>query len=277
MVKSKVPPNWADLVEKSHEKGTDEHYELAKTWLFPGSEPGDISIPERDLNASNDSNLGAYSKKTMSHTGIEPPCPSRFLDKTNGLFQSMDYFPDPFLHPVSSSYEGANLPSQIEDSLVVPRLINLETSGQQQSPRIAAMINRANHNGLEIVAYTTSPMQLPLRRITPSKPKLSFLFVFNSVGALWTFAPQSHHSNEQLSFVAQISNNFEQINGLFDDRINNFCHHILPFTTSNEAFTYSQMLCESNRKQFFEAMEVELNDHETRKHWTLMERKSLPQ
>jgi hypothetical protein len=99
--------------------------------------------------------------------------------------------------------------AQIEDSLVVPRLINLETSGQWQSPRIAAMINRANHNGLKIAVYTTSPMQLPSRRITPSKPKLSFLSVFNSVGALWTFAPQNHHSNEQFSFVAQISNGFE--------------------------------------------------------------------
>ncbi len=141
MEKSKIPPNWADLVEKSCEKVTDEHYELAKTWLFPGPEPGDISMPERNLNSSNYSNLGAYSKKTTSHTGTEPPCPSSFLDKTNGLFQSMDYVPDPFLHPVSSSYEGANLPSQIEDSLVVPRLINLETSGQWRSPRIAAMIN----------------------------------------------------------------------------------------------------------------------------------------
>jgi hypothetical protein len=157
MEKSKVPPNWADLVEKSCEKVTDEHYELAKTWLFPGPEPGDISMPERNLNASNNSNLGAYSKKTMSHTGIKPWCPSSFLDKTNGLFQNMDYVPDPFPHPVSSSYEGANLPSQVEDSLVVPHLINLETSSQQQSPRVAAIINRANHNGLEIAAYTTSP------------------------------------------------------------------------------------------------------------------------
>ena len=137
--------------------------------------------------------------------------------------------------------------------------------------------NRANHDGLEIAAYTTSPMQLPSRWLTPSKPKLSFLSVFNSVGALWTFAPQNHHSNEQFSFVAQTSNDFEQIKCLFDDTINKFCHHVLAFTASNEAFTYSQMLQERDHKHFFEAMEVELNDHETCKHWTLMERKNLPQ
>ncbi len=38
MEKNEVPPHWAQLVKKSHEKVTKEHYELA--------EPGDISLPE---------------------------------------------------------------------------------------------------------------------------------------------------------------------------------------------------------------------------------------
>jgi hypothetical protein len=63
--------------------------------------------------------------------------------------------------------------------------------------------------------------------------------------------------------VAQKSNDFKQINGLFDDTINHFCHHIMAFTTSNESYTYSQMLHESNHKQCFEAMEIKLDDHES--------------
>jgi hypothetical protein len=63
--------------------------------------------------------------------------------------------------------------------------------------------------------------------------------------------------------VAQIGNDFEQINGLFDDTINDICHQFMAFTTSNKSFTYSQMLQESNHKQFFKAMEIELNDHES--------------
>jgi hypothetical protein len=155
------------------------------------------------------------------------------------------------------------LPSQFEDPLLVPHLIDLETSGLQQSPRIA-IINKVNHGSPAIVAYTLSTMQLNSQRIIQPKPKLSFLSVFNSVGALWTFAPQNLHStNEHLSFVAQISNDFEQINGLFNDTINDFCHHTMAFTTSNESFTYSQMLRESDHMQFFETMEIELNDHES--------------
>ena len=36
------------------------------------------------------------------------------------------------------------------------------------------------------------------------------------------------------------------------------------------------MLREDDHKQFFQAMEVELEDHEERNHWTLMEQKDLP-
>ena len=50
----------------------------------------------------------------------------------------------------------------------------------------------------------------------------------------------------------------------------------MAFTTSNESSTYSQMLHNSNHKQFFEAMEIELYDHESQKHRMLMLRKDLP-
>ena len=38
MEKNEVPHNWAQLVKNSTEKPTKEHYELAKTWLFPDPE-----------------------------------------------------------------------------------------------------------------------------------------------------------------------------------------------------------------------------------------------
>jgi hypothetical protein len=76
--------------------------------------------------------------------------------------------------------------------------------------------------------------------------------------------------------VACFSNDFVHLNGLFDDRINEICHQIHAYTTSNESFTYSQMLRQEDFKQFFKAMEVELNDHKTCKHWNLMERKDFP-
>jgi hypothetical protein len=59
MEKSEVPLNWADLVERSQEHVTDEHYEVAKTWFFPTPEPGDISMLD---HTNNDPNLETSSK-----------------------------------------------------------------------------------------------------------------------------------------------------------------------------------------------------------------------
>jgi hypothetical protein len=66
------------------------------------------------------------------------------------------------------------------------------------------------------------------------------------------------------------------MNGLFDNTINDICHQIHAYATSNESFTNSQMLREEDHKQFFKAMEVKLAAHEERNHWTLMERKDMP-
>jgi hypothetical protein len=97
------------------------------------------------------------------------------------------------------------------------------------------------------------------------------------VGAQWNFATSIPHSdNERRSFVSRIADDFEQINGLFDDMINEMCHHIQGYTTSNESFTYSQMLCGNDFIKFFKAMEVKIPDHEDYCHWTLMLCKDLP-
>jgi hypothetical protein len=60
MKKSEVPPNWAELVEKSSERVTDEDYDLAKTWFFPDTDNGDIAMQETNNSrtlAGNSGNL----------------------------------------------------------------------------------------------------------------------------------------------------------------------------------------------------------------------------
>ncbi len=71
-----------------------------------------------------------------------------------------------------------------------------------------------------------------------------------------------HSDNEHPPIVTQIADDFEQINGLFDDTTNEICYHIQAYTTLNESFTYSQMLHENDCIKFFEAMEVLIRDHE---------------
>jgi hypothetical protein len=145
---------------------TDEHYGLAKMWLFLTHKPGDILMPYR---TSNDPNLGTSAKANHSiltvSTIIEPsPSNVGLSSLLDASRLSKDYVASPFLHPVYSFFQdkssnGYILPSQFEDPLLVPCLIDLETSGLRQSPQIAA-INGVNHDSPAIAAYTSSTMQL---------------------------------------------------------------------------------------------------------------------
>ena len=108
MEKNEVPPHWSKLVENSREKVTEEHYELAKTWLFPDPEPGDISMPERNQTVSNNEN---FSDRMTDHnlsqnspsTEIQPPIQVGFSisDATGISPQNGDYIQRPLLPPVS--------------------------------------------------------------------------------------------------------------------------------------------------------------------------------
>ena len=63
----RFPPHWAELVENSCEKVTEENYEIARTWLFPDADPGDISMPKRNQNVSGNYAGLPSNSKTISH------------------------------------------------------------------------------------------------------------------------------------------------------------------------------------------------------------------
>ena len=83
-------------------------------------------------------------------------------------------------------------------------------------------------------------------------------------------------NNECHSFVTRVSNDYERINGLFDDKMNDVMHRVKEFTTGNENFTFNKMLKEDDYRDFFQAMLDEIATHEEREHWTLLDRKEMP-
>jgi hypothetical protein len=202
MEKSEVPPNWAYLVENSREKVTEEDYNLAKMWLFPETEIGDITMQDTINATTAQITARKYSSNLVPSAvpfELRPLSNSGTFESTTttGIFENNDSILHPSLNLVTTLAPS----SMIDDSLSAPPLINLETSGLYQSPRIAALKN-ANSNCLAIAAYSVSTMQLPSRHMRP-KPELSFLSVFNLVGSFWTFATGDTHSqNEQFSYVA---------------------------------------------------------------------------
>jgi hypothetical protein len=169
MKKSKVPPNWAELVEKSSERITNEDYDLAKTWLFPDADLGDIAMQTNSKTHAGPCGNNVHTALPSGHhIPLQEIDFSRFND-VPGISQE-DSIPRPYSDSV------------MQDDHSVPPLINLETLGLQQSPRLAALQN--NNDAPAIAAYTTSTMPISSRFFTKPRPQLSFLLVFNLVGSL---------------------------------------------------------------------------------------------
>ena len=262
MNKSQVPPNWADLVKNSAEIATTEKFDVAKTWLFPTADSGD-SATVSELQLAPVSADESQSENTSQTTII----PVYEGDMQNRASQS------PSL-PVS---EGASI-----DHLEAPQLIDLATSGLRRSKRIQNMSTSASSSsdGPAIMAYASSATnENPFQSTRCKRPLLAFFSIFCAIGSLWSFTTATlphYHNNTCHSFVTRVSNDYERVNGLFEDTLNEVCHQVKSFTTSNENYTYKQMLKEDDFKLFFQAMIEEIEVHEKREHWTLMKRSDMP-
>jgi len=150
----------------------------------------------------------------------------------------------------------------------LPRVINLETSRLRRSARLRNEF-QSDNSGPAIVAYTSSSRYERLFKTSKKKQIISFYSVFSAVGTLWCFAflsmPRFFH-NKCHSFVTRFSNDYERVNGLFDDTINDVVHHIKAFTTSNESYTYNRMQKEDDYREFFQTILEEIGVHEKCEH-----------
>ena len=70
---------------------------------------------------------------------------------------------------------------------------------------------------------------------------------------------------------------FEELNEHYDGTTNQI--HFLSFTTdisSNEVFTYKEAMNQEDKHLFVDAMQKEVADHESRDHWTIVPRSTVP-
>jgi hypothetical protein len=126
MESSKFSPNWADLVDNSQEKVTEEDDELEKMWLFTEAKVCNITMQDTVNNFT-------YTPARESSCILIPPvipfkmqplsnsCTFKSTD-TMGISQDDEFIPHPFLNSVATSAPS----SLVDDSLLAPGLMNLE-------------------------------------------------------------------------------------------------------------------------------------------------------
>jgi hypothetical protein len=79
----------------------------------------------------------------------------------------------------------------------------------------------------------------------------------------------------QLAFLKAIDS-YHRVNSLYNGTINCFSTMAQTSAASNEAFTYKQAMHEKDYREFVKAMVKEVDDHENRNHWTIMNCRDMP-
>ena len=112
----------------------------------------------------------------------------------------------------------------------------------------------------------------PSRRILESTCSSTKRLFGLLVSAYLVINPIIAHPKQ--SFLCAV-NHTQRSSILLDNTINNISQFALS-TASNDVFTLSQMLKQEDVASFVEAMLKEVDDHESRDHWDLIERSDMP-
>jgi hypothetical protein len=287
MDNSMVPPHWADLHKHSTERATNEEFNLAEEWMKKMPDQVDVPVASSRLTdpfalipdqnqapklASNNTSPEASvtlpaskgaNKCTLasvsSLTSAAAPLSwkARKLDTNNvaRIRPSND-----FDSPASAEFSFSKL-------TLSPR-INLYKAGFHRSPRLLELAQNATCSEKAHVTWSKS---------LPKLVSLFTLFCFVS-----NLAPQlpSHKISPTASFTNQMANRLHEVNKLYDGTLNDVISYAFSTleidTSNNEVFTYSKAMKEPDANCFIEAMQKEVQDHESRNHWEIVPGSSIP-
>jgi hypothetical protein len=88
------------------------------------------------------------------------------------------------------------------------------------------------------------------------------------------------HSHQVIAKSSSLFSNaidsYHQVNLLYNGTINCFSTLAQSSAALNETFTYKEALQQSDKIEFVKVMIHEVNEHETRQHWTLMKHCNVP-
>jgi len=154
-----------------------------------------------------------------------------------------------------------------ENELSMPTRINLNESGLRRSARIRELKETEAKTNVATKAHVTFGAKA-------TKTVLGLFTLFSFVSSI---SIPNHQVRSNETFTDTIVRRFEEVNEHYDNTLNQM--HFLSYVTdisSNEVFTFHKAMKEADKMDFVEAMEKEVLAHESRNHWTVVNRSSLP-
>jgi hypothetical protein len=154
----------------------------------------------------------------------------------------------------------------------MPQSVNLDTSGLRRSSR-TEVLGRRDKMYSNMATLSHAPLQSASKRCFKSA-----LVIFASICTVGDGLKSIAHSlQEEVTITSTTKSAFSNamdsyhwVNTLYDGTINCFSTVAQSSIASNKTFTYKEAMLETDYHEFVKAMVKEVDDHESRNHWTVM-------
>jgi hypothetical protein len=244
MNNGEVPPHWSDLVKCSIELATDEEFNLATSWANDYINDNPVSVDEEgNSGASILLNGQAPIQPLVSEEGAQ----SRTSEEVTQPLVSEEALDTQSLIPEEGHHASSPSEDVVTNQLLFPTLPDLNELTCRRSKRIKKQTRIFSF----FVACTA---------------------VFTS--SLVTAATAFTQPSDSLNKVVLHS---QRVNTHFDGTLNAIHHAALTAAAGdNDTYTLKDVFKQDDKSEFIQAMMKEVNDHESRNHWTVLPRSSIP-
>ena len=274
--KSEMPPNWTELVVSSREKATDEMFDLATRWSTDSTLNEDVALEsDHTLASINEGESLPTPRVSNTHStpaATDPVDASSFNDfgttsdaiddpmetREKGLEETKpeNVFAPRLLQTDSNNIAPPSATQSANPSYEMPKMADLNDFSARRSKRVRKPTMKAKESSDKTVRKLFNAFCLfPI-----------VCFVALTVNSSW---------NPACSLIQKAAFHTEQIRKQFDVTINSI-HHAYLSTVDNGVYTLKDMLQQKDKNLFITAMSKEIDDHESRNHWTLMLRDDMP-
>ena len=164
-----------------------------------------------------------------------------------------------------------------QSQLTMPKRVNLSEAGLRRSSRLKELRKKDEMNEASVSLTTTTSKPKAHAPFGSSSRLQKAITLFALLSNVQDFKILSQPPPPNPRTMQRPQYRIKEVHELVDGTLYYFDHFALSTTAAtNEVFTYHQARKQPDWHLFFKAMEKEINDHEEREHWTMVERSTLP-
>jgi hypothetical protein len=259
MRNGEVPPNWSDLVRHSATLATDEDFDLATTWANNFIDGKATAINEEDESVASNILLNhSEVQEVTAGTSVSEEANSA-ANTSSEEATSLDATTSSEEAPMVSTASRAASEDQVTNQLHFPTLPDLNDLTCRRSSRTRRLTSKAKDSNNSTV-----------RRIFSLFVACTTIF-----GAIEATPADTDYSS--MSLLNKVALHTQRVNTHFDGTINKLHHAVLMADGGdNDTYHLKDMLKQEDKSEFISAMVKEVQDHESRNHWTVLPRSAMP-